>query len=181
MSAVLDDRPAVLLVDDRKQNLIALEAVLEPLPCRLVSVISGEEALKALLNEEFAVVLLDVQMPGMDGFETAELIKRRERTRSVPIIFVTAINKERDHVFRGYSAGAVDYVFKPYDPNVLRSKVARLPRAGREVARGRAERGRAAGRLRRRADRQGAASTSTGASPRSTGRSPACSATSRRT
>ena len=116
--------PAVLLVDDRSENLLALEAVLEPLPCRLVSVRSGEDALKALLHEEFAVVLLDVQMPGMDGFETAELIKRRERTRSVPIIFVTAINKERDHVFRGYSAGAVDYVFKPYDPNVLRSKVA---------------------------------------------------------
>ena len=118
------DLPAVLLVDDRRENLIALQAVLEPLPCRLVSVSSGEEALKSLLQEEFAVVLLDVQMPGMDGFETAELIKRRERTRSVPIIFVTAINKERDHVFRGYSAGAVDYVFKPYDPNVLRSKVA---------------------------------------------------------
>ena len=119
-----DDHPAVLLVDDRKENLLALEAVLEPLPCKLVSVTSGEDALKALLQEEFAVVLLDVQMPGMDGFETAELIKKRERTRSVPIIFVTAISKERDHVFRGYSAGAVDYVFKPHDPNVLRSKVA---------------------------------------------------------
>jgi phosphoserine phosphatase RsbU/P len=123
VSALADELPAVLLVDDRKQNLLALEAVLEPLPCRLVSVTSGEAALKSLLHEEFAVVLLDVQMPGMDGFETAELIKSRERTRSVPIIFVTAINKERDHVFRGYSAGAVDYVFKPYDPNVLRSKV----------------------------------------------------------
>jgi sigma-B regulation protein RsbU (phosphoserine phosphatase) len=117
------DLPAVLLVDDRSENLLALEAVLEPLPCRLVAVTSGEEALKALLQDEFAVVLLDVQMPGMDGFETAELIKGRERTRAVPIIFVTAINKERDHVFRGYSAGAVDYVFKPYDPGVLRSKV----------------------------------------------------------
>jgi PAS domain S-box-containing protein len=117
------DLPGVLLVDDRSENLLALEAVLEPLPCRLVSVTSGEDALKALLHEEFAVVLLDVQMPGMDGFETAQLIKSRERTRSVPIIFVTAINKERDHVFAGYTAGAVDYVFKPYDPNVLRSKV----------------------------------------------------------
>ena len=120
----MSDVPAVLLVDDRSENLLALEAVLEPLPCRLVSVTSGEDALKCLLQEDFAVVLLDVQMPGMDGFETAELIKGRERTRSVPIIFVTAISKERAHVFRGYSAGAVDYVFKPYDPHVLRSKVA---------------------------------------------------------
>ncbi len=120
----MSDAPAVLLVDDRPENLLALRAVLEPLQCRLVSVTSGEEALKALLQDDFAVVLLDVQMPGMDGFETAELIKQRERTRSVPIIFVTAISKERQHVFRGYAAGAVDYVFKPYDPGVLRSKVA---------------------------------------------------------
>jgi PAS domain S-box-containing protein len=118
------DGPSVLLVDDRPENLLALEAVLQPLPCHLVSVTSGEEALKALLHQDFAVVLLDVQMPGMDGFETAELIKGRERSRAVPIIFVTAISKDRAHVFRGYSAGAVDYVFKPYDPNVLRSKVA---------------------------------------------------------
>jgi PAS domain S-box-containing protein len=120
----MPDGPAVLIVDDREENLIALRAVLEPLPCRLVSAMSGEEALKALLLQEFAVVLLDVQMPGMDGFETAELIKGRERTRTLPIIFVTAISKERHHVFRGYSAGAVDYVFKPYDPGILRSKVA---------------------------------------------------------
>jgi PAS domain S-box-containing protein len=118
------DAPAVLLVDDRDENLLALRAVLEQLPCRLVSVASGEDALKALLHEDFAVVLLDVQMPGMDGFETAELIKGRERTRTLPIIFVTAISKERHHVYRGYSTGAVDYVFKPYDPGVLRSKVA---------------------------------------------------------
>jgi PAS domain S-box-containing protein len=117
------DAPAVLLVDDRPENLLALRAVLEPLHCRMVSVTSGEEALKALLQDDFAVVLLDVQMPGMDGFETADLIKGRERTRTVPIIFVTAISKERHHVFRGYSAGAVDYVLKPYDPAVLRSKV----------------------------------------------------------
>lgn len=118
------DAPAVLLVDDRDENLLALRAVLEALPCRLVSATSGRDALKALLQEDFAVVLLDVQMPGMDGFETAELIKGRERTSAVPIIFVTAISKERHHVFRGYSTGAVDYVFKPYDPMVLRSKVA---------------------------------------------------------
>src|SRR3954454_3274572 len=113
----------ILMVDDKPENLVALEAALKPLGKELVSANSGEEALKALLHEDFAVVLLDVQMPGMDGFETAELIKGRERTRTVPIIFVTAISKEREHVFRGYSAGAVDYVFKPYDPAVLRSKV----------------------------------------------------------
>ena len=116
--------PRVLLVDDRPENLLALEAVLEPLPCELVSVTSGEAALKQLLTDEFAVALLDVQMPEMDGFETAELIKSRERTRALPIIFVTALSKERHHVFRGYSAGAVDYVLKPYDPGILRSKVA---------------------------------------------------------
>ena len=118
------EQPRVLLVDDRPENLLTLRAVLEPLPCQLVTVTSGEEALKELLNGDFALVLLDVQMPGMDGFETAELIKARERTRTLPIIFVTAISKERHHVFRGYDAGAVDYVFKPYDPAVLRSKVA---------------------------------------------------------
>jgi PAS domain S-box-containing protein len=117
------DGPAVLLVDDRPENLLALRAVLEPLNCDTVEVTSGEDALKALLQRDFAVVLLDVQMPGMDGFETAELIKGRQRTRAVPIIFVTAISKEPQHVFRGYEAGAVDYLFKPYDPELLRSKV----------------------------------------------------------
>jgi PAS domain S-box-containing protein len=116
--------PAVLLVDDRRENLLALEAVLAPLACRCVTATSGEEALRRLLLEDFAVILLDVQMPDLDGFETAEYIKRRERTRDVPIIFVTAISKEPHHVFRGYRAGAVDYVFKPYAPEVLRSKVA---------------------------------------------------------
>jgi PAS domain S-box-containing protein len=117
------DTPAVLLVDDRQENLIALEAVLAPLPCRLVRAGSGQEALRRLLQEEFALILLDVQMPDLDGFETAEYIKRREKTRAIPIIFVTAISKERHHVFRGYESGAVDYVFKPYDPELLREKV----------------------------------------------------------
>src|SRR5687767_4786630 len=115
--------PAVLLVDDRAENLLALEAVLAPLPCRLVTATSGQEALRRLLHDEFALILLDVQMPELDGFETAEYIKRREKTRAVPIIFVTAISKERNHVFRGYETGAVDYVFKPYDPQLLRAKV----------------------------------------------------------
>src|SRR4051794_15979824 len=119
----LDAQATVLLVDDRPENLVALEAVLAPLGCRLVTATSGAEALKRLLEDEFAVILLDVQMPELDGFETAEYIKRRERTRHIPIIFVTAISKEEHHVFRGYETGAVDYVFKPYDPVVLRSKV----------------------------------------------------------
>jgi PAS domain S-box-containing protein len=123
-AASTDRRPAILLVDDRPENLVALEAVLAPLECRLVKATSGAEALKRLLDDDFAVILLDVQMPELDGFETAEYIKRRERTRTIPIIFVTAISKEEHHVFRGYEAGAVDYVFKPYDPVVLRSKVA---------------------------------------------------------
>jgi PAS domain S-box-containing protein len=114
---------AILLVDDREENLLALEAVLSPTGCRLVSARSGDEALRALLKDDFAVILLDVQMPGLDGFETAELIRARERSRTVPIIFVTAISKEPHNVFRGYETGAVDYLFKPVDPIVLRSKV----------------------------------------------------------
>ena len=113
----------ILLVDDRPENLLALEAILSSLDQSLVRATSGEEALKALLAEDFAVILLDVQMPGMDGFETASHIKRRERTRDIPIIFLTAINREPQHAFRGYSAGAVDYLAKPFDPWVLRAKV----------------------------------------------------------
>ena len=114
----------ILLVDDRPENLLALEAILEPLDQRLLYAHSGEEALRQLLQHDIAVILLDVQMPILDGFETAMLIKQRERTKHIPIIFVTAISKDDDHVFRGYTAGAVDYVFKPFSPDVLRSKVA---------------------------------------------------------
>jgi CheY-like chemotaxis protein len=114
----------ILLVDDRAENLIALEAILSSLNQQLVSVRSGEEALKALLSDEFAVILLDVVMPGMDGFETAAHIKGRARTHDVPIIFLTAAGAEPDHAFRGYAAGAVDYIAKPFDPWVLRAKVA---------------------------------------------------------
>ncbi|MDX3234814.1 response regulator [Streptomyces sp. ME03-5709C] len=113
----------ILLVDDRPENLLALEAILSALDQSLVRASSGEEALKALLTDDFAVILLDVQMPGMDGFETAAHIKRRERTRDIPIIFLTAINHGPHHTFRGYAAGAVDYISKPFDPWVLRAKV----------------------------------------------------------
>ncbi len=119
-----ETKAKVLLVDDRPENLLALEAILQGLDQELVTAESGEEALKRLLTDDFAVILLDVQMPGMDGFETAEHIKRRERTRHVPIVFLTAIDREPHHAFRGYSVGAVDYLAKPFDPWVLRAKVA---------------------------------------------------------
>jgi CheY-like chemotaxis protein len=118
------ERAKILLVDDRPENLLALEAILGALDQTLVRANSGEEALKALLTDDFAVILLDVQMPGLDGFETAAHIKRRERTRDIPIIFLTAISNGPHHTFRGYAAGAVDYISKPFDPWVLRAKVA---------------------------------------------------------
>ena len=113
----------ILIVDDRPENLLALEAILEPLGLHLVSVTSGTQALKELLLQDFACILMDVQMPGLDGFELAELIKQRERSAHIPIIFVTALSTEERQVFRAYSAGAVDYIFKPIDPDILRSKV----------------------------------------------------------
>jgi signal transduction histidine kinase len=118
------DRVSILLVDDRPENLLALEAILEPLSQVLVRAGSGPEALRQVLATDFAVMLLDVQMPGMNGFEVAEIIKSRERSRTIPIIFLSAISKEDAYVFKGYSMGAVDYVFKPFNPDVLRSKVA---------------------------------------------------------
>ena len=113
----------ILLVDDREENLLALEAILAPLGHRLVRAASGEDALRELLRQEVACILLDVDMPGMDGFETARLIKERERTKHIPIVFVTALPDDDRRVFHGYSAGAVDYIVKPIDPVVLRSKV----------------------------------------------------------
>jgi CheY-like chemotaxis protein len=117
------EKAKILLVDDRAENIVALEAILSSLNQVLVPARSGDAALKALLSDEFAVILLDVLMPGMDGFETAAHIKRRARTRDIPIIFLTARNAEPDYAFRSYSAGAVDYIAKPFDPWVLRAKV----------------------------------------------------------
>ena len=113
----------ILMVDDRPENLLALEAILSGLGHELVKAHSGEEALKRLLVDDFALILLDVQMPGMDGFETATHVKQRERTRHIPIVFLTAIDGEAHQAFRGYAAGAVDYLSKPFDPWVLRAKV----------------------------------------------------------
>lgn len=114
----------ILLVDDHPENLIALQAVLENPEYDLIQAHSGEEALKTLLHEEIAVILLDVHMPGLDGFETAALIKKRERSKHIPIIFLTAVNKADRYVFKGYAVGAVDYIFKPFEADILRSKVA---------------------------------------------------------
>ena len=119
----MGERAKALLVDDRKDNLLALEAILQGLPVTAVAVESGEAALKQLLTDDFAVILLDAQMPNMDGFETARHIKRRERTRHVPIIFLTAADRDSHLALRGYAAGAVDYLTKPFDPWVLRAKV----------------------------------------------------------
>src|SRR3982751_2027384 len=117
------ERPRVLLVDDDERNLLAVATVLEDLG-EVVLARSGEEALRHLLKGEFAVILLDVYMPGMDGYETAQIIRSRDQTKGIPILFLSAVNKEAEHLLRGYAMGAVDYVFKPVDPLVLRSKVA---------------------------------------------------------
>jgi signal transduction histidine kinase len=114
---------SVLLVDDRQENLLALEGILKPLGVRIVKARSGEEALLHLLRETFAVILLDVQMPRLDGLQTAELIKHREQTRHIPIVFITALSRETAYVFKGYAHGAVDYLLKPIDPEILRAKV----------------------------------------------------------
>ena len=116
-------RARILLVDDDERNLLALSEVLEPL-AEVVTATSGRLALRELLRDDFAVILLDVFMPDMDGYETAALIRQRSQTARIPIIFLSAVNKETEHLMRGYAMGAVDYVFKPVDPVVLKSKVA---------------------------------------------------------
>ncbi|HCY85272.1 MAG TPA: diguanylate cyclase response regulator [Desulfobacteraceae bacterium] len=116
-------KPSILIVDDRPENLLTLEQVLESPDLDVVRAESGHEALEKTLDYEFALILLDVQMPVMDGYETATLLRGNKRTKNIPIIFVTAANKEEAHVFRGYGSGAVDYLFKPLAADVLTSKV----------------------------------------------------------
>lgn len=113
----------ILMVDDTPENLYSLEAILEAPGRTLVKANSGPEALKVLLKQDVSLVLLDVQMPGMDGFEVAEIMRSNPKTKNVPIVFVTAINKDQKYVFKGYQAGAVDYLFKPLDPVILASKI----------------------------------------------------------
>jgi len=118
-----EDKVSILLVDDHIENLVALEAILTDLEQNLVRAESGLDALRLLLNQEFALIILDVDMPIMNGFETAALIRQREKSRHTPIIFLTAINKAEQHVFKGYSLGGVDYLTKPFVPEVLLAKV----------------------------------------------------------
>ncbi|HEX7192215.1 MAG TPA: ATP-binding protein [Thermoanaerobaculia bacterium] len=139
------ERVNILLVDDQPANLLALESILEEMGQNLVRAGSGQRALKELLDREFAVILLDVQMPNLNGFETASLIRQRERSKDTPIIFLTALSRSETSVFRGYELGAVDYIFKPFHPEILRSKVnvsvqlfrqrERLKRQTRDLAR----------------------------------------------
>jgi signal transduction histidine kinase/DNA-binding response OmpR family regulator len=119
-----DDKVKILVVDDQPNNLLALEATLAQLGQDLVTARSGQEALRHLLHDDFALILLDVKMPGLDGLETAELVRQRERTRHVPIIFLTGYERTDVQMFKGYSLGAVDFLTKPLVPEVLRSKVA---------------------------------------------------------
>jgi two-component system, sensor histidine kinase and response regulator len=119
-----EPKARILLVDDHAENLLALEAILSGLGQPLVKAQSGREALRHLLDADFAVILLDVQMPEMDGFETARLIRQRDKSRLTPIIFLTAVGRSDEQVFRGYAVGAVDYLFKPFVLEVLRAKVA---------------------------------------------------------
>ncbi|MGB9178965.1 MAG: response regulator, partial [Pyrinomonadaceae bacterium] len=118
--------PGILLVDDQPQSLTALETVLSPLGYAVATARSGEQALKRLLEDDFGVIVMDVRMPGLDGFETVELIKQRPRHQDTAVIFLTAADADSEQISRGYSAGAVDYVVKPVDPDVLRSKVGML-------------------------------------------------------
>lgn len=120
---MIEKKQDILIVDDRPENLYALEKTLGDERFNIVKALSGEEALKLVLKTQFSLILLDVQMPGMDGYEVAELLSSSKRTKGIPIIFITAINKEKKHMLRGFSAGGVDYIPKPVDPEVLLSKV----------------------------------------------------------
>lgn len=122
MSSV-PEQASVLAVDDDVRNLTALQGLLSDMPVRVVTAKSGEEALRQLLRQEFAVILLDARMPGMDGFEVARLIRERERSRHTPIIFLTGAYEDAPSMTRGYEAGAVDYIVKPLRPEILKSKV----------------------------------------------------------
>lgn len=119
----MNEQVDILIVDDLKENHLVMESVLDDPDLNIVKALSGEEALSLCMMHSFAVIFMDVQMPGMDGFETAELLRGIEKTKNIPIIFVTAISKEKASIFKGYEVGAVDYLSKPIDPIILRSKV----------------------------------------------------------
>jgi len=117
------ETPNILIVDDRQENLLAMENALEDLDCQIFTANSGQEALRLVLKHDFALVLLDVQMPEMDGFEVARLIHGKKQTKDVQIIFITAISKEQQYIEKGYAMGALNYLFKPIDPDELKNKV----------------------------------------------------------
>jgi PleD family two-component response regulator len=117
------ERPNILLVDDRSENLLALEGTLEDEDYNLFKATSGQEALRLVLKHDFDLILLDVQMPEMDGFEVAKLLRSKKKTEDIPIIFITAINKERKYIDKGYEVGAENYLFKPIEPEVLKCKM----------------------------------------------------------
>src|SRR3954464_16044646 len=119
-----EQKVSILIVDDRHDKMLAYQAILSDLEENLVCAKSGKEALRCLLKQDFAVILLDVNMPGMDGFETASLIRQRPRSETTPIIFISAVNDTETHVSRGYSLGAVDYILTPVVPEILRAKIA---------------------------------------------------------
>lgn len=135
MNTVPDSTVNILMVDDHPENLLALEAVLQSPNYNLISANSGEEALKWVLKQDFAVILLDVQMSGLNGFETAKLIKAREKSKHIPIIFITAINQTKEHVLHGYNVGAIDYIFKPFHPETLKLKVEEFVRVNEKLNR----------------------------------------------
>ena len=120
---IMPKETTLLLVDDRPENLLALEGVLEDLGYTIVKATSGQEALRTVLKQQIDLILLDVQMPGMDGFEVAKLLHGKAETREIPIIFITANSKEQQYIYKGYECGAENYLFKPIDPDVLRAKV----------------------------------------------------------
>ena len=120
---MIESYPSILIVDDCPENLLALEGALEEMQCNIFTATSGQEALRLALKHHFDLALLDVQMPGMDGFELAELLHGKHATCDLQIIFVTAISKEQKYIERGYELGAINYLFKPIDPEELRNKV----------------------------------------------------------
>jgi two-component system sensor histidine kinase/response regulator len=142
-----ESTPTILVVDDNRANLLAFEAVLGPLGYRIVGAGSGEEALERLPREDFVVILMDVHMPGLDGYQTTALIRQRPDSRDVPIIFVTAVYDQPEHTHRGYALGAVDYITKPFDPEVLRWKVGALVKLYMRGLRAERERRRDADRM----------------------------------
>jgi signal transduction histidine kinase len=121
-----EERPAILIVDDYPPNLLALETVLAPLGFEVVSAGSGEEALARLAARDFVLIFMDVLMPGLDGYETVEVLRRRERSREIPILFLSAVHNLEEHAHRGYALGAADYITKPFDPVAVRAKAAAL-------------------------------------------------------